>query len=142
VRAIDGTVPLFELPRNSGYDVGMIDHVHQWRATTKVFALVCECGTAYHEWLLTEIERLKVAASTPPEPLEPFITQDDVDRVRSTMQEEIDQLRAGSQVELERLSTALTAVQTENAALRAEIEEARRELEVQAEEVAGALTSV
>ena len=43
-----------------------MEHAHHWRATSKVFARVCDCGVAYHdwlltenEWLLTEIERLK-----------------------------------------------------------------------------------
>jgi hypothetical protein len=41
-----------------------MEHKHQWRATSKVFALVCECGVVYHDWLKVEIEKLKAASSS------------------------------------------------------------------------------
>jgi hypothetical protein len=88
-----------------------MEHEHHWRATSKVFALVCECGIAYHEWLLTEIDQLKVASVSPP-PQGP--------------NEEVVALRA-----------QLEEARREAGSLRAELDEARRELETRAEKVTG-----
>jgi hypothetical protein len=83
-----------------------MSHAHHWRATSKVFALVCECGTTYHEWLLAEIDRLKATAA----PTQPA--------------EEVLALRA-----------QLEELRRESAGLREQLEEARRELEAQAAKV-------
>lgn len=83
-----------------------MDHKHHWRATSKVFALVCECGTAYHEWLLAEVERLK-SASSPPEPAVIAALNEqlaEVRRERDALRAELDEARA----ELERRATAIT----------------------------------
>lgn len=108
------------------------DHTHQWRATSKVFALVCACGVPYHEWLLTEIEKLKATAA---QPMEPFVTQEEVDRIQG----DLLALRVSSQKEIEQLRAALSSAQLEGTILRSELEDARRELEVQAEEVTAAI---
>jgi hypothetical protein len=42
----------------------MSDHVHKWRATTKIFALACECGAVYHDWLKDQLAKLSAAASS------------------------------------------------------------------------------
>lgn len=118
------------------------DHTHRWRATSKVFALVCDCGTSYHDWLLTEIEKLKVVAALPPAPLEPYITQADIDNATAVMDrlhEELAKLRTSSQVEIDRLRIALESAQHESTALRAELHDARAALEIQAEEVTAAI---
>lgn len=85
-------------------------HTHHWRATSKVFALVCECGTVYHDWLLAEVDRLKVTAPTPPPPPGPS--------------EEVITLRA-----------QLEEARSETAKLRADLDEAKRELEARAAQV-------
>lgn len=118
------------------------DHTHRWRATSKVFALVCDCGTVYHNWLLAEIDKLKATTATPPEPLEPYITQADLDNataVTDRLHEELAKLRASSQAEIDRLRVALESAQHESTALRGELHEARLALEVQAEEVAAVI---
>lgn len=86
-----------------------MDHAHHWRATSKVFALVCECGTAYHEWLLAEIERLKTATA----PLPPAVSAEEVATLRAQLEE----------------------ARSQSAALRAELDEARQEIETHAEKV-------
>ena len=84
-----------------------MEHAHHWRATSKVFALVCECGVVYHDWLVAEIDRLKKSGAAP---------------VISA--EEVAALRA-----------QLEAARTETATLRAELDEAKRELETRAQQV-------
>ena len=83
-----------------------MSHAHHWRATSKIFALMCECGTVYHDWLLAEIDRLKTA-STAPGP-----------------SEEVTTLRA-----------QLEEARRETTAVRAELDEAKRELEARAAQV-------
>jgi len=84
----------------------MDQHAHHWRATSKVFALVCECGIIYHDWLVVEIDRLK-------QPTAPV---------------QGDTVFA--------LQTQLEETRKERDVLRAELEEARRELEARAQAVA------
>jgi DNA-binding FadR family transcriptional regulator len=38
-------------------------HDHKFRATSKVFALQCECGVVYHDWLKEQLQALKMPAS-------------------------------------------------------------------------------
>ena len=82
-----------------------MEHTHHWRATSKVFARVCDCGVAYHDWLLTENEWLLT---------------------------EVDRLTAAplalSSVEESTLRAQLEEARREAAILRAELDEARREL--------------
>lgn len=42
----------------------MSDHDHKWRATTKIFALVCECGEVYHDWLKAQLTKLAAATTS------------------------------------------------------------------------------
>lgn len=94
-----------------------MDHAHQWRATSKVFALVCECGLVYHEWLVAEVDRLKAPSSA---------SGDDVAVLRIQIDEalaESDKLRAG------------------NASLRAQLDEAKQQLEKQAQEITNHVVS-
>ena len=91
-----------------------MDHAHHWRATSKVFARVCDCGLAYHdwllmenEWLLTEVDRLKAAAPTTPGPNEEVVT----------LRAQLEEARGAS------------------VKLRAELDEAKRELEARAAQV-------
>jgi DNA repair exonuclease SbcCD ATPase subunit len=92
----------------------MEGHAHQWRATSKVFALVCECGTVYHDWLKAEIEKLRTASSP----------------------QEANALRA----ELDIKRAELEAARRELDAAHAALDEARRELERRAAEIADGLT--
>lgn len=85
-------------------------HAHHWRATSKVFARVCDCGVAYHdwllmenEWLLSEVDSLKAAVQTSP--------------ATPNSTEEITALRA-----------QLEKVQREAAELRSDLDLAHREL--------------
>ena len=86
-----------------------MEHAHHWRATSKVFARVCDCGVAYHEWLLTENEWLLT---------------------------EVDRLKAAppalSSTEESALREQLEEARREATALRAELDEARRALEARA----------
>ena len=91
-----------------------MDHAHHWRATSKVFARVCDCGLAYHdwllmenEWLLTEVDRLKAAPPTTPGPNEEVIA----------------------------LRTQLEEARSESVKLRAELDAAKRELAERAAQV-------
>ena len=92
-----------------------MDHAHHWRATSKVFARVCDCGLAYHdwllmenEWLLTEVDRLKAAAApTTPGPSEEVVT----------------------------LRVQLEEARSASVTLRAELDAAKRELEARAAQV-------
>lgn len=93
-----------------------MDHAHHWRATSKVFARVCDCGVTYHdwllmenEWLLTEVDRLKAVPTAPTAP---------------SSTEEITTLRA-----------QLEEVRQEAATLRTDLDVARRELEARAQKV-------
>jgi hypothetical protein len=81
-------------------------HTHHWRTTSKVFALVCECGTIYHDWLLAEVDRLK-AVSTASGPSEEVIT----------------------------LRAQLEEARSEAVKLRGELDETKRELEERAAQV-------
>jgi len=92
-----------------------MEHKHQWRATSKVFALVCECSAVYHDWLKTEIEKLRSSSSVP---------------------QEADELRAKLNAQRVELDAARAELDTAHAAL----DEARRELEVRAAEIADAVT--
>jgi DNA repair exonuclease SbcCD ATPase subunit len=91
-----------------------MEHTHQWRATSKVFALVCECSVVYHDWLKAEIEKLRTAASSA----------------------EADELRA----KLVARDAELNAARAELDAAHAALDEARRELERQAAEIANAVS--
>jgi hypothetical protein len=86
-----------------------MSHAHHWRATNKIFALVCECGIVYHEWLLAEIDRLKAAGAV---------------AVPAVSAEEIAALR-----------TQLADAQRDRDALRAQLDEAQKELATRAEQV-------
>ena len=95
-----------------------MDHAHHWRATSKVFARVCDCGLAYHdwllmenEWLLTEVDRLKAAAPTTPGPNEDVVA----------------------------LRVQLEEARSESVKLRAELAAAKRELEERAAQVTAKL---
>jgi hypothetical protein len=88
---------------------------HHWRATNKVFALVCECGLVYHEWLQIEIEKLRSAAAAPLAPTGPS--------------EETIALR----VQLEETQREVTT-------LRTQLDGVKSELEIQAAEVTDLLT--
>jgi hypothetical protein len=92
-----------------------MDHAHHWRATSKVFALTCECGIVYHDWLLAEVERLKTAAA----PASPSISAEEVAALR----------------------TQLNDVCRERDMLLAELVEARAELEKQAAAITQSVTS-
>jgi uncharacterized protein (DUF3084 family) len=87
-----------------------MEHSHQWRATSKVFALVCECGVVYHDWLKAEIEKLRNANASP---------------------QDANALR----VELNNKQAELDAARRELDAAHAALDEARRELERQAAEI-------
>jgi hypothetical protein len=97
---------------------------HHWRATSKVFALLCECGVVYHDWLQVEIEKLRAAAAAgaAPAPTGPS--------------EETITLRA----QLEEARREAATLRTQLAEARAVIDEATRELEVQAAVVTDAVT--
>jgi hypothetical protein len=92
--------------------VSMNDHPHHWRATSKIFALVCDCGLTYHEWLLAEIERLKTAAGP-----------------------------SAAAAEITTLNDQLAEVRRERDALRADLDEARETLERQAAAITQSVTS-
>lgn len=97
-----------------------MEHAHYWRATSKVFAMVCECGVVYHDWLVAEIGLLKkgaVAAAPPPAAAPASI-------------EEVAALRA-----------QLEEARREAASLRGELDEARRELEAQAQKVSAQIAA-
>ena len=94
-----------------------MEHAHHWRATSKVFARVCDCGVAYHdwllmenEWLLSEVDSLKAAVQT--------------SSTASNSTEEITALRA-----------QLEEVRREAAALRADLDLAHRELAARAKNI-------
>jgi hypothetical protein len=89
----------------------MSDHAHHWRATSKIFALACECGIIYHDWLLGEIDRLRKSA----------VSSDDAMLREMTLSEELSKARR----------------EIEN--LRAMIDEAKHELETGAAEIADML---
>ena len=40
-------------------------HDHKFRATSKVFALRCECGVVYHDWLKEQLQALKMPQASP-----------------------------------------------------------------------------
>jgi predicted nucleic acid-binding Zn-ribbon protein len=92
-----------------------MSHAHHWRATSKVFALVCECGVVYHDWLLAEVDRMKKEA----------IASQSVPSA-----EEITALRA-----------QLEEARRERDALRGELDEARKELETRAAAITQSVTS-
>ena len=92
-------------------------HAHHWRATSKVFARVCDCGVTYHdwllmenEWLLSEVDSLKAAVQT--------------SSTTSNSTEEVTALRA-----------QLEEARREVAALRADLDLAHRELATRAKSV-------
>jgi HAMP domain-containing protein len=91
-----------------------MEHTHQWRATSKVFALVCECSVVYHDWLKAKIEKLQTAASPT----------------------EANELRAKLNAQGAELNTARAELDAAHAAL----DEARRELERQAAVIADMLS--
>lgn len=86
-----------------------MSHAHHWRTTSKIFALVCECGIVYHDWLLAEIDRLKAAGV----PVTPAVSAEEVAALR----------------------TQLADAQRERDALRAQLDEAQKELATRAEQV-------
>jgi hypothetical protein len=89
--------------------IGGMSHAHHWRATNKIFALVCECGTVYHEWLLAEIDRLKAAGAS----AAPAVSAEEVAALRAQLAE----------------------AQRDREALRAQLDEAQKELATRAEQV-------
>lgn len=93
------------------------DHAHQWRATSRVFALVCECGTVYHNWLLAEIDKLKASATADADPARSHLTRDEVNKLL---------------VDLCEAQAGAASAQNEAAALRAELDHVRHALELQA----------
>ena len=108
-----------------------MDHAHRWRATNKVFALVCECGLVYHDWLLAEVDRLKKPASS-----------DDVAVLRIQLDEALVESAAlrtqidEAQAESTRLRALLDTADREGVDLRTQLDEAKQQLEKQAQEVA------
>jgi len=120
-----------------------MEHAHHWRATSKVFALVCDCGVAYHEALVAEIEhlhtvQLQLKTATPAATVE-------VGDLRAQLEEaarEATALRAQLEEaarEAPALRTQLEEARREATALRAELDEARRELDVHAKKVSSQL---
>ena len=118
-------------------------HAHQWRATSKVFALVCECGLVYHEWLVAEVDRLKAPSSTSGDDVAVLRIQLDealaeADKLRAQLGE-VDQRAAENHRIHEKVIAEsrerFEAVHAENSSLRAQLDEAKQQLEKQAQEV-------
>lgn len=89
--------------------IGGMSHAHHWRTTSKVFALVCECGIVYHDWLLAEIDRLKATGV----PVTPTVSAEEIAALRSQLEE----------------------ARRERDALRAQLDEAQKEFATRAEQV-------
>lgn len=110
-----------------------MDHAHHWRATTKVFALVCECGLVYHECLLAEIDTLKAALTASMPSVTPLITPtEDTNLLRAELQQ--------AQLATVTMREELDAARRESEKLRAELDEANRMRATQATQAEGAGT--
>jgi septal ring factor EnvC (AmiA/AmiB activator) len=99
-----------------------MDHKHHWRATSKVFALVCDCGEVCHEWLSKEVDRITSngQAVIAPMPMLPPIV-DNSAHLEATIQQ--------LNVEVVALREQLAVAQRETAELKPQLETAKRELD-------------
>lgn len=109
-----------------------MEHAHHWRATSKVFALVCDCGVACHEALAAEIEQLKAATPTAPADVGvPRAQLEEAVREATALRTQLEEAVREAPV----LRAQLEEARREATALRAELDEVRRDLEARAKVV-------
>jgi septal ring factor EnvC (AmiA/AmiB activator) len=99
-----------------------MEHKHHWRATSKVFALVCDCGEVCHEYLSKEMDRITSNAQAVIAPVAELPPPIDV---AASFEATIQQLNS----DVLTLRSLLDAAQREVAELKPQLETARRELE-------------